>query len=150
MNKAELLVALESKLTAVLSIESRSEVAGLSYYVANVFDAVGDVGRTVNVMFFVKDEGGAGEVAYWGGSEPKPDPGPATFADEARAWLQSKVDVTVSGKTIRMFEQLNADNVQERATVYLTLEDTTTGDLSMIKVALWKAAGEFQYKVVTA
>lgn len=150
MNKADILAALDSKFAAILSITEKSEVAGVSYYVANVFDIAGSVGRTINVMFFVKDEGGAGETAYWGNAEPKPAPGEPAFAQEALAWLQSKLDVTIAGKIIRMFDQLSADNVQERARARLTLEDTGTGVLSTVDVALWKVAGEFQYKVITA
>jgi hypothetical protein len=149
MNKVDLLAALESKFEAVLSTEKKSEVADVSYYVANVFDVVGDTGRTVNIMFFVKDEGQPEETAYWGNSEPKPAPGPATFAQEAQAWLQSKIDATVGDKIVRMFDQLSADNTQKRARVRLTLEDTEAGTLSSIEVALWKTAEEFQYKVIT-
>ena len=54
MNKAELLVALEGKFAAVLSVAKKSEVASISLYVANVFDVGGDIGRTSNAMFFVK------------------------------------------------------------------------------------------------
>ena len=150
MNKAELLVALENKFEAVLAVTKQSEVAGISYYVANVFDVVGDTGRTVNVMFFVRDEGGAGEEAYWGGSEPKPAPGPATFAQEAQVWLQSKIDVTVGSNIIRMYDQFSANEAQQRARVRLTLEDTGTGALPTVDVLLWKVAGQFQYKVTTA
>jgi hypothetical protein len=151
MNKADILAALESKFEAVLDVTKRSEVAGVRYYVANVFDTSGAVGRTINLMFFVKDEGSQDETAYWGNSEPKPAPGPATFAQEAQAWLQSKIDATVGDKIVRMFDQLSADNVQERARVRLTLEDAQTGDLSEITAALWKdAQGNFQYKVITA
>ncbi len=150
MNKAELLAALEGKFAVILVVTRKSEVQGVAYYVANVFDVVGNTGRTVNVMFFVKDEGGAGETAYWGSSEPKPAPGPTTFAQEAQTWLQSKIDVTVSGKTIRIYDQFSADNVQERARVRLTLEDVGTGTLSTAEVALWKVAGAFQYKIITA
>jgi len=151
MNKAELLVELEGKFEDVLAVVKQSEVAGVSYYVANVFDVVGDTGRTINVMFFVKDESLAGEVAFWGSSEPKPTPPPVvpTFADEAQAWLQSKIDVAVGSNNIRMFDQFTADNVQERARVRLTLENTGTGVLSTVDVALWKVAGVFQYKVIT-
>ncbi len=150
MDKAELLAALTGKFDTVLSVAKRSEVADLTYYAANVFNVVGNVGRTVNVMFFVIDDGGAGEVAYWGSAEPKPAPGPPTFAAEAQTWLHSKIDVTVGSKIIRMFDQFSADNVQERARVRLTLEDTGAGTLSTIDVALWKVAGAFQYKVITA
>ena len=149
MKKADVLAALESKFAAVLDVGKRSEVAGIGYYVANVFDTTGDVGRTVNVMFFVKDEGTQDEAAYWGNAEPKPDPGAPTFAQEAQAWLQSKIDVTVGSKIIRMFDQFSADNVQERARVRLTLEDTETGVLSTVDVALWKVQQAFQYKIIT-
>lgn len=150
MNKTELLAALAGKFDTVISVAKQSEVSGVSYYVANVFNVAGDTGNTINVMFFVKGEGTAGEAAYWGGSEPKPAPGPATFADEAQAWLQSKIDVTVGSNIIRMFDQLSADNVQQRARVRLTLESVSTGNLSTVDVALWKVAGVFQHKVITA
>jgi hypothetical protein len=48
-----------------------------------------------------------------------------------------------------MFDQFSADNAQSRARVRLTLEDTETGTLSSLEVALWKTAEEFQYKVIT-
>ena len=152
MNKAELLTALAGKFDTVISVAKQSEVLGVSYYVANVFDVMGDTGRTVNVMFFVKNDGLAGEVAYWGGGEPKPAPPPVvpTFGDEAQVWLRSKLDVTVNSNIIRMFDQFSADNTQERARVRLTLEAVATGALSTVDVALWKAAGVFQYKVITA
>lgn len=149
MNKADILAALESKFAAVLNVAKKSEVASVGYYVANVFDAVGDTGRTINVMFFVQGEGTQDEAAYWGNAEPKPAPGAPTFAQEAQAWLQSKIDVTMGSKIIRMFDQFSADNVQERARVRLTLEDTETGALSSIEAALWKAGEAFQYKVIT-
>jgi len=152
MNKAQLLAALEGKFAAILAVAKQSEVASISYYVANVFDVMGDTGRTVNVMFFVKNDGLAGEAAYWGGGEPKPAPPPVvpTFGDEAQVWLRSKLDVTVDSSIVRMYDQFSADNTQERARVRLTLEAVATGALSTVDVALWKAAGVFQYKVITA
>ena len=150
MNKAELVAAITNKFDTVISVTKQSEVAGVSYYVANVFNVAGDVGNTINVMFFVKDDGGPGEAAYWGGGEPKPAPGPVTFAQEAQVWLQSKIDVTVDSNIIRMYDQFSADDAQERARVRLTLENTGTGTLSTVDVALWRVAGEFQYKVITA
>ena len=148
MNKAELAAAIVSKFAAVLKTTERSPVGGVTYCTANVLDVVGDVARNINVSYFVVDDGGPGEAAYWGGSEPKPTPAPVvpTFTDEARAWLQDKIDVTVGGQIIRMFNGLAADNVQERAVVFLELEAVATGELSTVKVALWKVEGEFQYK----
>ena len=150
MKKADLITVLNSKFTAVLSITQQGpETNGVRYYIANVFDVSGNAGNTFNVWFFVKDEGTAAEAAYWGGAEPKPAPGPATFADEATTWLRGKIDVTVSGKIIRMFDQFSVDNVQQRAQARLTLEDTGTETLSHINIALWKQAGAFQYKIIT-
>ena len=150
MNKAQLLQALESKFAAVLDISKRSDVAGVAYYVANVFDVDGNTGRTLNVMFFVQNEGAPNELAYWGSAEPKPAPGPLTFTQQAQAWLQSKIDATVGGKIIRMYDQFTADELQQRARVRLTLEDTVSGLLSTADAALWKAAGSFQYKLISA
>lgn len=152
MNKAELVAAITNKFDTVISVTKQSEVAGVSYYVANVFNVAGDAGNTINVMFFVKDEGTEDEVAYWGGGEPKPDPVPVVplFGDEAKAWLQTLIDVKKGSQTIRMVDQFLADNVQERARAQLTLEHTGTEALSTVDVALWRVAGVFQYKVITA
>ena len=150
MKKQDILAEITSKFDTVISIAKQSEVAGIAYYVANVFNVVGNAGNTINIPFFVKDEGGAGEMAYWGGGEPKPAPGPITFTQEVQAWLQSKIDVTVGSNTIRMFDQLSTDDAQQRARVRLTLEHTGTGALSTVNVALWKVARAFQYKVITA
>lgn len=150
MDKTALEAAIASKFAAVLQTTFKSAMGNVNYYVANVMDVVGDTARTINVMYYVVDEGEVGEVAYWGNSEPKPTPPGPTFAGEVRAWLQSKIDVTVGSIIIRMFDQLSADNAQGRARVRLTVEDTGTGSLSTIEAALWKVAGQFQYKIITA
>lgn len=150
MNRTELEAKIAEKFERVMLVQKKSDVANIGYYVATVFDVAGDVGRTVNIMFFVEDEGTVDEKAVWGASEPKPAPGDPTFAQEAQVWLQSKIDVTIGDNIIRIFDQLSADNVQERARVRLALEDVGTGTLSTVDVALWKVAGEFQYKVIAA
>ena len=149
MSRAELEAAIANKFERIMSVEKKGEVAGIGYYVAAVFDATGSVGRTANVMFFVADEGTPEELAYWGGSEPKPDPSAPTFTQEVRVWLQSKIDVTIGSNIVRMFDELSADDIQERARVRLTLEDVGTGGLSEVNVALWKDSGAFQYKIIT-
>ena len=149
MNKATLEVAIASKFEAVLQTTLKSTVSNVKYYVANVLDVVGDTARTINVMYFVVDEGEPSEAAYWGNTEPKPTPSNPAFSDLAQIWLQGKIDVTVGDKIVRMYDQFSADDIQERARVRLTLEDTGTGGLSTIDVALWEVAGEFQYKVIT-
>ena len=149
MDKATLEAAIVNKFAAVLQTMLRSTVSNVKYYVANVLDVVGDTARTINVTYFVVNEGQADETAYWGSGEPKPAPSGPMFTDEARAWLQGKIDVIVGSNIVRMFDQLNANNAQERARVCLTIENTETGNLSTVETALWKIAGQFQYKIIT-
>lgn len=149
MDKTTLEQAIVDKFETVLQVTLGSTVGNVKYYVANVLDVAGDTAHTINVMYYVVNEGEVDEIAYWGNSEPKPAlPGP-TFADEARAWLRNKVDAIVGSNIIRMFDQLSADDAQERARVRLTIENTGTGNMSTVEAALWKVAGEFQYKVIT-
>ena len=149
MNKQQLLEALATKFERLLSVSERSDIEGVKYYLANVFDTAHDTARTINVMFFVQDEGSPNETAYWGNSEPKPTPAPPDFAQQAQAWLQTHIDVTVDNNNVRKFDQFSADNIQQRARARLTLEHKDTGVLTTIYVALWKTADTFQYKIIT-
>jgi len=150
MNRIELEAKIVEKFERLMLVELKSDVGGVRYYVATVYQVAGNVGRTENVMFFVTDEGTEDELARWGGTDRDPAPSDPTFAQEAQAWLQSKIGVTVSGKIIRGYKNFSADNVQGRAWLRLGLEDAATGELTGVEVALWRTDGQFQYKRFTA
>ena len=152
MNKTEILTDLASKFTA-LTVLTKHATHGVSPtvtpYTQAILDVASEIARSANVAFVVLDEGEAGEAAYYLNAVPKPPAPEPTFAQEATAWLLCKIDVTVGDKIIRMFTSLQADNVQERAAAQLTLEDTTSGDLTEVGIRLWRVGGVFQYKLIT-
>ena len=73
MTKQELLDALALKFHIVLGEQLRNTEGTVNVYVIGVFDR--DVVRETivrkNIGFFVEDEGGPGEAAFWNRAEPK-------------------------------------------------------------------------------
>lgn len=78
MTKQELLDALALKFHIVLGEQLRNTEGTVNVYVIGVFDR--DVVRETivrkNIGFFVEDEGGPGEAAFWNRVEPKVAPSP--------------------------------------------------------------------------
>ena len=76
MNKSELITDLESIYAAVGSPQLLETVDGVGWYIVNVFEtgksdlSKKETGYRKNINFYVIDEGGAGEAAYYSRSEP--------------------------------------------------------------------------------
>lgn len=144
MGKQDLLDALALKFTAVLQVSLADTLGAVNYYVANVFDTSGDTGRRKNVGFYVVDEGQPAEAAYWQGREPKPAPGPPTFAQELVTYLNTKI----ADNTILFYNIVDALASVEKARVDVTMDQA--GTYVEAKLGVYKdGGGNFQYVVVT-
>ena len=94
--------------------------------------------------FYVKDRGEAGEEATWfKGNDPKPPEPEPTVRQQFETWLQSKV----SDGTIEHFSNVSANEVTERGTCTVVLDQS--GTIVEKRVIVEKGAGGTpQYKVI--
>lgn len=106
MTKAELMAALEAK-SEVISIASISQpqvmADGNNRYLVNIKVSTDNNSiNYINRAFYVDDEGGAGEAAYWENKEPYPTQTPLdTFRTKVEAKIEEKIaDNTINGATI--------------------------------------------------
>ena len=108
-----------------------------------------DVMNKSNKLFFVVDPGTANEAAAWiQHNDPKPPAPEPTFQQEMDAWLNSKLDTAFGSLTLRHVESTTANNALERGTASVIVENSA-GEFVRMGVALWRAAGEWQLKVIT-
>ncbi|MHC4120800.1 MAG: hypothetical protein ACYSWO_25190 [Planctomycetota bacterium] len=129
MTKAELLVLLAGKFVSVSdpeNISSDRELAeGYNHYLVGAWVNTGaDSTVRRNVNFYVFDEGGAQEAAYWQGGDPAPE-----VVIPFSVQLQAFIDLKISDGTIESaFLTQQAEN-QAEASVWVnnsgTLEKRT-------------------------
>ena len=115
----------------------------VEWHFTNYWD--NEMNNVHNCSFYVKDRGGAGEVATWfKGSDPKPPAPDVTFQQQLTTWLQGKV----ADDTIKHYSDVSANNDTERATCTIVVDES--GTFVEKRVALWKdAQGNPQYQVIT-
>ena len=69
MTKADILADIEAKSLKVVAVAEEPDAvknaAGVKQYIANVLEQNGGVVQGRNIAFYVVDEGGAGEAAYF-------------------------------------------------------------------------------------
>ena len=108
MKKQDVLTAIQTKFSSVLSVKKVEQTENVAWYLANVLDAVGMCATKRNVGFYVADEGEEAEVAYWHGSEPKPSAPSKSFQQSVLEHLSSLVTAgTVEGAVIRAVDAVN-------------------------------------------
>lgn len=92
MTKTELLaaLALDFGVDQIREQTTKSE-GNLKFYSVRLLEIVGDNIRWRNSEFVVKNEGEAGEVAYWSPEQPKPRPIENKFIDDVRAYIATAV-----------------------------------------------------------
>lgn len=106
MTKQQLLDALLAKAEVLAIADTTSPQAqpdGTNRYIVNLKVSTGDDSiNYVNRAYYVEDEGGAGETAYWENSEPYPATTPTTpFTAKVSNLIESKItDGTIKGATI--------------------------------------------------
>lgn len=97
MTKAELLQELNVKFYKVGVPDLKQSYDNIKYYTVSVFDKTGDALRDINIPFYVENEGGGSESAYWTPSEPKPTP-EIRFQQEVDTFIASKITAgTIEG-----------------------------------------------------
>ena len=131
MTKAEIKTALEAKFDKVGEFEGNyPEVLGMARYDIKVFS----VGKGVSTYsVFVEDDGGAGENAIFGGSNPleeepavEPDFRQKVLAEiesykDAGTILDAYIDLTAMGASVAevvAFRDVSGDVVKERYVIH--------------------------------
>lgn len=127
MTKAELLAALATKYSGgvVGTPVERANSNGVRTYQVDVLDVSGDVATGGTVLFYVVDEGGAGESAYWKQREPKPSPGPESFASKIHSRIAQAISAQaqVGGQTLHAVFDVEIDSRNERARMTIVTHD---------------------------
>lgn len=140
MTKAELLQALATKFFKVGTPHADGSIDefGFQSYLVKTIDKVGDSIRDQNYRFYVEDDGGPAEAAYWS-PEPKPDP-VSGFQKELRTYIEGKIgDNTIEAAYI---ESIDVANETAIAKVVMP-------DLSEVRVFLDKDAGNLRHRLIT-
>jgi len=121
MNKSELLEKLSEKFYKVETPTlKQTPVGNLKQYLVKVYDLIGDALRSMELGFYVKDEGETSEVAFWLSSEPKPT-SVAGFTEEINDYIK---DIIGTGKIEGAFIEI-IDEVNEIAVASIVMNDLT-------------------------
>ena len=124
MTKAELLVDLEGRdgiaslVGAPVDVTPSGDVGVVAWYDQAVWEVRGDAALKKAIRFYVIDEGGGGEVAYYKDSEPQKVPG--VEQHPFYAWMRGIIDAAPDD-----YQMIMVHSVIERyeMIVYSTLAD---------------------------
>jgi len=120
MNKQDLLNAVRNKFTSLLSVEKIERIENVTWYLAHYFDVDGGQATKGNFGFYVVDEDGPKEAAYWDRREPKATP--STPVPTFRQKLQEHLTTLIGAGTIEGGTIQAVDDVNKTATVSVWLE----------------------------
>lgn len=132
MTKAQILADIEAKSLKVVAVEEELDAvknaAGIKQYIANVLEQSGDRVSGRNVAFYIIDEGGAGEAAYYRDV--------VTPKNVARNAVQTYLNGLVPATYIRT--ELGLVNEEQKSATASAYKDNGDGTCKKVELLVFK------------